>query len=281
MYSSVLRLIVVLFGLCAIINCFAIPYARLVHFLLCKNSKLTACRGDLLTRDLEHLSGLERRLPPKSAGPPPQPAKPPSSPGSTPKSPGSTPGKPGKPAALPSPSPQPAVNYPYEEPLKLNTINVCNNPAFQCFDEEESTAFKPVKSAKPAAPAKPASPAKPGKPLKRSPVPAAPASLPAAPPTPYKGGPGDSREYKVNLQPSALLLRSKPYWTSTDLYNKKVTGLALTELHADFKTSPVKNREYEVQMFSTRPKDASFATEHILEVCKNEGLRKLDQFTYL
>jgi hypothetical protein len=113
------------------------------------------------------------------------------------------------------------------------------------------------------------------------PVPAAPAPVSANRPTPYKGGPGEPREYKVNLQPSALLLRSKPYWTSTDLYNKKITGLALTELHADFKTSPVKNQEYEVQMFSTRPKDASFATEHILEVCENDGSGLLDRFTYL
>jgi hypothetical protein len=58
MYPSVLRLIAVLFGLCAIINCFAISYARSVHSLLCKNSKLTACRGDLLTRDSKHLPGL-------------------------------------------------------------------------------------------------------------------------------------------------------------------------------------------------------------------------------
>lgn len=78
--------------------------------------------------------------------------------------------------------------------------------------------------------------------------------------------------------PSSLL---KPYWTSPDLYNKKVTGLALTELHADFKTSPVKNQEYKVQMFSTRPKHASFATEHILEVCENDGSGLLDRFTYL
>lgn len=130
--------------------------------------------------------------------------------------------------------------------------NVCDLAGFECLYEddpepESSTSGKPAKSKNSA---------KSGKVVKR------------APPTPYNGGPGEPRQYKVKFKPTALTLVSKAYWTGPDLYNNAKTGLNLREVYADFESSNIdSNDAYKVKATSTKPAGVSiFVTEHILEV---------------
>lgn len=237
---------------------------------------LTAIRGGALTSHPGAHADLDRRAPPskkKPVGPNPQPAKPSANPVAQP-------GKPVKPSAsntsktatsaTPSPSPKP-VKYPYELQSK-EPIDVCDLSAFGCFEEDESSSVKLTQ------PAKPAQPRKSGKSVKRAPAAPALAAGPA-PPTPYKAsGPGDAREYNVKLKPNGLTLRSKPYWTSADLYNDKVTGLKLNKRYAKLKFSdPANKKAYEVSVIGNKPADVAFATEHILEVSGERSFVFFDQ----
>ena len=82
----------------------------------------------------------------------------------------------------------------------------------------------------------------------------------------------------VKLKPNGLTLRSKPYWTSADLYNDKATGLKLNTRYAKLKFSdPPNKKAYGVSVIGSKPADVAFATEHILEVSGDRYSMLFDQ----